>query len=58
MPLTVDGNTLRNAGHKVGLPVRIVARLGGVIESQVPIGYEDEGGFHYGANLADWFFTI
>jgi len=24
----------------------------------VPFGYEDEGGFHYGASLADWFFTI
>ncbi len=58
MPLPSDGNIMRIAGHKVGLPVRIVAKFCGVIESQVPIGYEDEGGFHYGANLADWFFSI
>jgi hypothetical protein len=58
MPLTVDRNTLRIAGHEVGSLVRIIAKLCGVMESQVPIGYEDEGGFHYGANLTDWFFSI
>jgi hypothetical protein len=56
--LPSGGNIIRIAGHKVGLPVCIVTRLCGAIESQVPIGYEDEGGFHYGANLADWFFSI
>jgi len=54
----VDSNTLRMAGHKVGLPVRIVVKFCSVIESQVPIGYEDDGGFHHGVNLADWFFSI
>ncbi len=58
MTLPSDGNIIRIAGYKVGLPVCIVTRLCGVIESRVPIGYEDEGGFHYGANLADWFFSI
>jgi len=58
MPLAVDSNTMRIAGHKVGLPVRLVAKLRGVIESQMPVGYEDEGGFHHGVNLADWFFSI
>jgi len=57
-PLSPDGNIMQIAGYKVGLPVRIVAKLCGVIETQVPIGYEDEGGFHYGANLADGFFSI
>ena len=58
MPLTVDSNTIRIAGRQVGLTVRIVAKLCGVIESRVPIGYEDEGGFHHGADRADWFFSI
>jgi len=58
MPLTVDSNIMRIAGHQVGLPLRIIAKLCDVIESQVPIGYEDEGGFHYGANPADEFFSI
>src|SRR5208282_955197 len=58
MPLTVDSNTMPIAGQKVGLPVRIVVKLCGVVESQVPIGFEDEGGFHYGADMAGWFFTI
>ncbi|MFZ1072466.1 MAG: hypothetical protein WAO21_03425 [Verrucomicrobiia bacterium] len=58
MPLTVDSNTIRIAGHQFGLPFRVIARLCGMIESRVPIGYEDEGGFHYGVNLADWFFSI
>ena len=38
-------------GHNVGLPVRLVVRFCGAIESQVPVGYEDEGGFHYGAEV-------
>jgi len=58
MPLAVDSNTMRNAGHKVGLSVRTVAKLCGVMESQVPVGYEDKGGFHYGANFADSFFSF
>jgi hypothetical protein len=58
MPLMVDSNTLRMAGHKVGLLVRIVVKFCSAFESRVPIGYEDDGGFHYGANLTDWFFSI
>jgi hypothetical protein len=58
MPLTVDGNTMRIAGHKDGVPVGVIAMLCGVMESRVPVGYEDEDGFHYGANLADSFFAI
>ena len=51
MPLTVDGNTMQIEGHKAGSPVRIIAMLCGVMETRVPVGYEDEGGFHYGADL-------
>ena len=57
-PLSSDGNIMRVAGHKLGLLVRIVAQLCGMVEAHVPFGYEDEGGFHYGADVADWFFII
>lgn len=53
MPLTMDSNIMQTAGCQTGLPVRIAVKLSGVVESQVPIGYEDEGGFHYGAEMTD-----
>ncbi len=56
--LTADSNIVRIAGHKVSVPVRIIAKLCGVMETRVPVGYEDEGGFHYGLDMAGWFFTI
>ena len=52
MPLSVDSGTMQIEGHKAGLPLRIIAMLCGVMEIRVPVGYEDEGGFHYGADLA------
>jgi hypothetical protein len=58
LPLSSDGNITQTVGHRVGFPVWIVAKLCGVMESRVPVGYEDKGGFHYGADLADWFFII
>jgi hypothetical protein len=58
MPRSVDGNNERMAADGGRVPVLIIAKLCGVIESQTPIGYEDEKGFHYGADLADWFFSI
>lgn len=58
VPVPSDGNIMRIAGHKVGFPVGITTKLCGMIESQVPVGYEDEGGFHYGADMAGWFFSI
>ncbi|MGD0744061.1 MAG: hypothetical protein ABSA45_02805 [Verrucomicrobiota bacterium] len=56
MPPTPDSNIVRKAGHRSGLPVRIVTKMCGAMESQVPVGYEDEGGFHYGAEMARGFF--
>ena len=58
LPVTMDCGTGEIPGHKVGLPVRVIVKLFGVIESHAPVGYEDKGGFHYGANLAGGFFSI
>jgi hypothetical protein len=49
---------LRIAWHEVRFPVRIIAKLRAAIEARVPVGYEDETGFHYGADATDWFFPI
>jgi hypothetical protein len=49
---------LRIAWHEVRFPVRIIAKLRAAIEARVPVGYEDETGFHYGADATDWFFSI
>jgi hypothetical protein len=53
-----SANTLRIAWHEVRFPVRIIAKLRAAIEARVPVGYEDETGFHYGADAKDWFFSI
>ena len=53
-----SANTLRFAWHEVRFPVRIIAKLRAAIEARVPVGYEDETGFHYGADATDWFFSI
>jgi hypothetical protein len=51
-------NPLRIARHEVRFPVRIIAKLRAAIESRVPVGYEDETGFHYSMKASDWFFSI
>jgi hypothetical protein len=55
---SLSANTLRIAWHEVRFPVRIIAKLRAAIEARVPVGYEDETGFHYGADAKDWFFSI
>jgi len=52
MPVTGDQGMMQTLGCQTGLPVRISVKFFGVIESQVPVGYEDDGGFHYGAEMA------
>jgi hypothetical protein len=49
---------LRIAWHEVSFPVRIIAKLRAAIEDRVPVGFEDETGFHYGRKASDWFFSI
>ena len=50
---SADSNCRRIEDHPVGISVRFVTRLRGAVENQAPLGYEDEGGFHYGADLAE-----
>ena len=52
MPLAGDSHFGRITEHKDSVLVRLVAKLSRVMKSRVPLGYEDEGGFHYGADLA------
>ena len=52
------GNPLRIAWHEVRFPIRFIAKLRAVIEARVPVGYEDETGFHYSMKVSDWFFSI
>ncbi len=35
---------------KAVFPVRIIGKVCAAIASRVPVGYEDEAGFHYGRN--------
>jgi hypothetical protein len=42
----------------VKFPVRAIAKLYAAIEDRVPVGYEDETGFHYSMKASDWFFSI
>jgi hypothetical protein len=56
-PAPTAGN-LRIAWHEVGFPVRIIAKLRAAIEARVPVGYEDEAGFHYSMKASDWLFSI
>ncbi|MGO8839076.1 MAG: hypothetical protein ACLQAH_06345 [Limisphaerales bacterium] len=56
--LPMNRNAVRMAWQAVGSPVRIIALLRATIQTWVPLGYEDESGFHYGADVTDWSFTI
>ena len=53
-----SAGNLRIAWHEVSFPVRIIAKLQAAIETRVPVGYEDETGFHYSLKASDWFFSI
>jgi len=58
MPLKSATNAVQKAWPEAGFPVRLIAKWCGAIASHVPAGYEDETGFHCGANAGDWFFLI
>ena len=34
-------------------PAGLIARLRNAVKIQIPVGYQDETGFHYGAKSAD-----
>ena len=46
------------AWYVVRFPVWVIAKLYAAIEARVPVGYEDETGFHYGLKASDWVFSI
>jgi len=50
MPLPSAGETVRTARRKAGFSVRIISKWRGAIASRVPVGYENETGFHYGSD--------
>jgi len=53
MPLPPVRNTVQTAWRKAGFPVRIIAKWRMAIASYMPVGYEDETGFHYGVEADD-----
>jgi len=55
---SVSARTLRMAWPRVGFPARIVEKLRAALERWVPVGYEDETGFHYSLKASDWVFSI
>jgi len=57
-PLQPVMNAVQTAWHKAAFPVRIIAQLRAAVASHLPVGYEDETGFHYGVDAGDWRFLI
>jgi hypothetical protein len=55
---SVSARALRIVWREVRFPVRIVEKLYAAFESWVPVGYEDETGFHYSMKDSDWGFSI
>jgi hypothetical protein len=53
MPLPSARKAVPTAGPNAGFPVRIIAKWRAAIASRVPVGYEDETGFHYGVKTGD-----
>jgi hypothetical protein len=53
-PLPSNCNHNQVAWHKVGSPARIIATLRAAIKARVPVGYEDETGFHYSMKASAW----
>jgi hypothetical protein len=55
---SLSASSLRIAWHEVRFPVRIIEKLYAALEAWVPVGYEDETGFHYSMKESDWVFSI
>jgi hypothetical protein len=43
---SLSASNLRIAWHEVSFSVRIMQKLRAAIEDRMPVGYEDETGFH------------
>jgi hypothetical protein len=48
MPLELGPSLMDVKWYEARFPVRIIAKLFSAVESRIPVGYEDETGFHYG----------
>jgi hypothetical protein len=57
-PLPLDCNGAWIGWNRLGPSIRIIALVRAALEARAPVGYEDESGFHYGAETSGWFFTI
>jgi hypothetical protein len=53
MLLPSGGDSLQAAGPEAGSAVQVITKLRASIEARVPLGYEDENGFHFGADATD-----
>lgn len=42
-----------HAGNFGLSPAGLIAKLRNIVKIEVPVGYQDENGFHYGAKSAD-----
>jgi len=52
-PSRIDTNTFRRPMRNGGTPTWISVKWHEVVEFLVPVGYEDEAGFHYGIQKSD-----
>lgn len=53
MALSSGGNTVQPTEPEDGSAVQAIIRLRATIETRVPVGYENETGFHYGVDVTD-----
>jgi hypothetical protein len=56
-PLPPARNAVLTTWSKTGFAVRNMVKWRATIASHVPVGYEDQTGFHYGVNPDDWSFS-
>jgi hypothetical protein len=57
-PLSSARNAAPAPEHRAGFPIRIAANFYAAFASHVPVGYEDETGFHYGIIEGDRYWLI
>jgi len=54
VPPTLDRHDGSGAWYRISSPMQLIATLRASIRARVPVGYEDESGFHYGAEASGW----
>ena len=48
------GRAAQTDWHTFRFPVRIITKWCAAIRSHMPVGYQDETGFHFGAKAGEW----